>query len=470
MNFDKLNFNKDLYFDIYNTVHIVIDNILYDINIRFLKSIRYNNPKINIVVHVKNENFITKEISEKFNLIVNKFENCTIDKDYVRLYILYLYGGMILDLDMINLKPLSSIFELLKSNPEKIICCNELQSNHNYLINDGMLLASSKNKLIENLMKKDIRNFPKELKKISNEKDFHILPFYYFNPISYFQICDILQKKSWFKILEESYCVNLFIKNSYKIVNGFTSEDNNLLNKIIKISCGEYDISKEKINFENVSLVISRFKETPDEVKFILNIFDKLKPKVYIYNKGPSDFSIQGYDVFKILKIDNVGREGQTWLHHIVENYDMLSDIIYFIPASFINKQHLHSYKNIIKSIEKKSLVENVYAKINYKFTIDSWSGTHNKNSEVVKSQNYKISDIRPFGLWFEKRIKSVIKSEKYMNFDKHGAGGIIQATRPQINRILLKDWKIWNQEMIDGGPNPEIGHYWERTWGTIFR
>lgn len=75
--------------------------------------------------------------------------------------------------------------------------------------------------------------------------------------------------------------------------------------------------------------------------------------KVIIYNKSNEKL----YDLKKNhidIKTENIGREGHTYLTHIIENYDNLSDINVFIQDDFYNhlfnieyfKSNFQQFKN----------------------------------------------------------------------------------------------------------------------------
>ena len=74
------------------------------------------------------------------------------------------------------------------------------------------------------------------------------------------------------------------------------------------------------------------------------NNFEKLLPifsenKITIYDKS----NIYLNEQFKnIIKLENTGREGETYLRHIIENYDNLSDYTLFIQDD--TNEHIKSY------------------------------------------------------------------------------------------------------------------------------
>jgi hypothetical protein len=70
---------------------------------------------------------------------------------------------------------------------------------------------------------------------------------------------------------------------------------------------------------QNIGIVIAKYNENVD--------WSRNLDKVYIYNKG--DNHILG-EIF----LPNVGREAQTYLHHIVTKYDNLDDITVFLQGN----------------------------------------------------------------------------------------------------------------------------------------
>ena len=70
-----------------------------------------------------------------------------------------------------------------------------------------------------------------------------------------------------------------------------------------------------------VNIVVARYNENIDWTK-------KINHKVTIYNKGKSDIENNH------IKLKNIGREGETFLYHIVNNYKNLDDITVFLQGN----------------------------------------------------------------------------------------------------------------------------------------
>lgn len=69
-------------------------------------------------------------------------------------------------------------------------------------------------------------------------------------------------------------------------------------------------------------IVISRYNE---DVSWISNINPDIK--IHLYNKGEQLSS------YRCATLPNIGRESNTYLHHICTNYHNLSDIIFFFQG-----------------------------------------------------------------------------------------------------------------------------------------
>jgi len=91
-------------------------------------------------------------------------------------------------------------------------------------------------------------------------------------------------------------------------------------------------------------IVISRYNE---DLSWIKDINSDIK--VFIYNK--SDESI----AYEHKQLPNIGREGETYLRHIIENYDSLSENI--ILSQGCPFDHSKDFLSFINNNDTKSLV-----------------------------------------------------------------------------------------------------------------
>lgn len=136
-------------------------------------------------------------------------------------------------------------------------------------------------------------------------------------------------------------------------------------------------------------LVINRYNENLQWINDISN-----KPfikKIIVYNKG----NIIPYDLdnkIKIINVENIGREGETYLSFIIDNYDNLVENIWFLQADPFD--HSPDFMNFFKlGIKMKfESFQNLTCKYKYDFP---------PNHELVSV--YNINNTRCSKFFFDK-------------------------------------------------------------------
>ena len=100
-------------------------------------------------------------------------------------------------------------------------------------------------------------------------------------------------------------------------------------------------------------LIISRYNEDLNSIKKIIN--NKIISQILIYNKGVQNLKFN-HKKIRILNVQNIGREGGTYLKYILDNYTTLPDNIWFTQAdpfihspdflNFFNNSNYTNYKD----------------------------------------------------------------------------------------------------------------------------
>ena len=114
----------------------------------------------------------------------------------------------------------------------------------------------------------------------------------------------------------------------------------------------------------STQVVVSKFNEDSEWTK-------KIKYDVIIYDK--SDQPIENS-----IHRTNVGREGETFLYHIIQNYDNLYDLTIFIQGDPRSNPVTYTYDEVIEEINKDH--ENKLK------TILTWEGVCNMKEYWLKS------------------------------------------------------------------------------------
>lgn len=212
----------------------------------------------------------------------------------------------------------------------------------------------------------------------------------------------------------------------------------------------------------SVEMVVSRYHETLEW----LNEEPFNTYPVVIYNKGSNDDFIKSNRIKKIIPLDNVGRESHTYLYHIINNYDNLSDITIFLPGSTSLDYKKSKAINVINHISDKPTnifacsKEDVY-EIHKDFVIDNYLSTHDENKKMNTDSKIQVSDIRPFGNWYQKLFND-------QKTDCASYNSIFAVSKTTIlNRPKSFYESLLNQ--VNKHHNPETGHYIERSWVAIF-
>ena len=219
-------------------------------------------------------------------------------------------------------------------------------------------------------------------------------------------------------------------------------------------------------------VVIARYKEN---VSWIYDAFGDLDANVtfFVYNKG-GDVEVLKEQIapFKekvvIEELLNVGRESHTYMYHIVKYYKQYTSRTTPVadePYVLCCQGHIDDHEELVDLPTIRSMVAD--AKI-YRFSkstaIAHWFGRNSAIPEFkIRRWRGEIVENVPetFGQWFEKHV-----TDKYC-FPRKALWwacaifcfkSTILATKPLA---YFKDLL----EQIGKTRNPEIGHFFERSW-----
>jgi hypothetical protein len=214
----------------------------------------------------------------------------------------------------------------------------------------------------------------------------------------------------------------------------------------------------------NIEIVISRYNEDLswlDEYPF--NEFEYI-----VYNKGDNDNFLK-INVKKIINLENLGKCDHTYLYHIIQNYENLSNIVVFLPGSlnmeYKKDKSVKMLKYIIDSNFTNAFFIGEYHK-NIKdtfqnFTLDEWKTSYEQNLIKNSESSLQLCKIRPYGLWY-KYFFGNIAAHWYTYW-----GTFSIDKRDIIQHPLIRYQNLI--QTVNKHSNPEAGHYIERSWGAIF-
>ena len=237
-----------------------------------------------------------------------------------------------------------------------------------------------------------------------------------------------------------------------------------LFSLIILILLLILDIKKyfKQLNKNKIEIIVARYNEKLEW----LNEEPFNKYPVIIYNKGPNDNFMKTNMIKNIINLDNVGRESHTYLYHVINNYDNLSNVTIFLPgsssASYKKTKALNVFNNISENNNNifSCMKENLY-ETQKNFTIDYWLLSNEDNKTINSDAKIFLSDKRPFGDWYNHFFKN-----KDINCITYNS--IFAVSKKTILNKPIEFYKSLLNE-VNENHNPETNHYLERSWASVF-
>ena len=215
-------------------------------------------------------------------------------------------------------------------------------------------------------------------------------------------------------------------------------------------------------------LVISYYKEKLDWLKEFEGTAFR---HIYIYTKGVEPAPPFQSDKFVIRKLENIGRCDHTYVYHIYKEWTNLADVTVFATGSghlphkngnlrFIIPKVFETKDSVFRVMKEPGFIHKTKEDLD-NFKIDSWRATNVSNQENSSKNALSQSNIRPFGKWYESLFPGIeLRHVAY--------GGVFAVSKKHIhNRKRAFYKKI--VDMFPNHPNPEMGHYIERAWLSIF-
>ena len=231
-------------------------------------------------------------------------------------------------------------------------------------------------------------------------------------------------------------------------------------------------LSSQKESLENktnLQIVIARYNEDLEWLKE--PPFNQYP--VIVYNKGPNENYYHAPNIIQNNKLPNIGRDAHTILYHIIEKYDNLADVTVFLPGSaqmlnkferskiYVNKCAEYNNSVILFSKNFEFCPNSVHNDL-YDFQIDEYVSTDEKNKILNPENKLLPAEIRPFGKWHKTRFPNA----NDVHFISYNC--IIGLSKKHI----LQKPKSYYQNLItelSTHSSPEVVHYYERAWFSVF-
>jgi hypothetical protein len=185
-----------------------------------------------------------------------------------------------------------------------------------------------------------------------------------------------------------------------------------------------------------------------DEIDVLNNICKENNIEFIVYDKCKSCNNVK--DDINCKPLPNKGRDANTTLYYIINNYYKLPKVMYFVPSTIYKHNRLEKLKMLLSD---KNMTCKLESKLKYDadFTLNEYDG-----KKLLKS------DIRPFKKWFTKHVGEW-NDEGDICFNI-----IFKTTREKVLR-KPKSYYINLYNQVNRVDSDETVHYVERAIYTIF-
>ncbi len=205
--------------------------------------------------------------------------------------------------------------------------------------------------------------------------------------------------------------------------------------------------------------VINRYKE---DIEWVRNI-----PHNYVvYCKGPTN-DIPHDILPNCISRPNVGKDVESYLHHIIANYENLADINVFAQCCIEDHYNINKQEFISTIVE---LNEHGYCdKLDYRTDSSRVYEGNNNNQQFNIQYHMGVLQCNYSPEYDIKTWWNQISNEEYIVKDKVFWGCIFAVSKELIHR-RPKSFYEYSHKPLLNCMYPVETHFFERTWVNIFK
>jgi hypothetical protein len=208
-----------------------------------------------------------------------------------------------------------------------------------------------------------------------------------------------------------------------------------------------------------IDIIISRYNEN---LEWIENI--DINYNIIIYNKGINDIKLNRE--CKIIPLSNIGREGHTFLYHIINNFNDLSFYTVFLQGYPFDHVKLSIILKKLNIIKKRKDIDFLF--LNKELYLSDYTG----NTPIKNQPKHRLWQVKPLPMI---EIYNKIFTNKLDNnnvFFEFGAGAQFILSSKLIHKNNIDFFKniITLFEKSQNLVDPIEGYCIERLWQYIFK
>ena len=194
-------------------------------------------------------------------------------------------------------------------------------------------------------------------------------------------------------------------------------------------------------------IVVAHYKENLDWLKN----FDS--DKILVYNKNETQTE------YTTINLPNLGRESNTYLKYILDNYDNLPDIVVFMQGK---DDHL-SVVNIKHYLKKMELFPKQRIEARLAIFNKSKLGFSKEHRITTYGGKQLIPAESDFYTWFKRYIRQEVPTYFCVIW-----GACFMVRKEAIRSKPIQFYfELYQQTMVSD--SIEVGHFLERSWYYIF-
>ena len=225
-------------------------------------------------------------------------------------------------------------------------------------------------------------------------------------------------------------------------------------------------------NKPSLSLIISRCRDSISWLKRYAHLCFEREVTIYIYNKCepviiPDIIKFNVNCRVTVIELNNVGREGHSWLYHLLYKSLNFRDINIFLQG----KPHYHRHRDVMRIISDMS--DNLKS-----FTYEDYVNIRKSDLSEHFQSNGPVHCVFS-GLNFNNHSNYFCQIYAELTGTKENCsaavgnfGGEFIVTEALLRRILASH-RVWIESLfflLSRGQDPIEGHYMERLWTTLFK
>ena len=213
-------------------------------------------------------------------------------------------------------------------------------------------------------------------------------------------------------------------------------------------------------------LVVARYKEAI--YKWMLLVPTDVSVKVYLKHGNIEDLTAGVLDfVDEVEPLDNIGREGHTYLHHIIHNYPKFHDMTAFVQGTPVH----HGYRNDLKKYFQLG-DPGLYSDFKLASTRRSLQVTFNRGEDnmynLARKRNPDLTEpTQTFAEWWDKYLTPYDITFPETSSFQFSLGACFSVRKEYLTHYP-KQFYVDVQKSLQS-VNPIEGHYLERAWPYIF-